>query len=106
MKIGSRKAEIRFAAAIAFAFVALHLPSAQATGPVEDGALVCAACHGAHGQGGVDGIPRLAGQDADYMTHALSMFKAGTRASVLMQPVAQSLGDADMRELAEYFSIQ
>jgi cytochrome c553 len=97
---------IRLSLATAIALVALHLSPAQAAGPVEDGALVCTACHGTRGQGGADGVPRLAGQNADYMTHALSMFKVGTRGSVLMQPVAQSLSDADMRQLAEYFSKQ
>jgi cytochrome c553 len=54
----------------------------------------CAACHGAAGEGSsARGIPRLAGQNADYLAHALSMFKDGTRASPVMQPVAQNLSD-------------
>jgi cytochrome c553 len=40
------------------------------------------------------------------MSHALSMFKARTRASPIMQPIAQTLGDAQMSELANYFSKQ
>jgi cytochrome c553 len=32
------------------------------------------------------------------------MFKAGTRSSAVMQPVASRLGDADMHELATYFA--
>jgi cytochrome c553 len=40
------------------------------------------------------------------MRHALSMFKARTRASAIMQPVAQTLSDAQMSELADYFSKQ
>ena len=40
------------------------------------------------------------------MSHALSMFKARTRASPIMQPIAQSLSDAQMSELAAYFSKQ
>jgi cytochrome c553 len=67
----------------------------------------CAACHGAAGEGSsARGIPRLAGQNADYLAHALSMFKDGTRASPVMQPVAQNLSDSDMRELADYFAAQ
>jgi cytochrome c553 len=42
----------------------------------------------------------------DYLAHALSMFKDGTRASVVMEPVAQGLSDNDMRALATYFSAQ
>jgi cytochrome c553 len=40
------------------------------------------------------------------MSHALSLFKDGTRASAIMQPIARSLSDAQMRELADYFSKQ
>lgn len=67
---------------------------------------VCAGCHGAHGEGSTAGVPRLAGQNPQYMSHALSMFKAGTRESPVMQPIAQGLSDADMAALAAYFSSQ
>jgi cytochrome c553 len=40
------------------------------------------------------------------MAHALSMFKAGTRNSAIMQPIAQGLSDTQIRELADYFSKQ
>jgi cytochrome c553 len=63
-------------------------------------------CHGVHGEGGADGIPRLAGQNPAYLSHALSMFKAGTRASPTMQAIAQGLSDTQMAQLADYFSKQ
>jgi cytochrome c553 len=66
----------------------------------------CVACHGAFGAGTVTGGPRLAGKDPDYLAHALSMFKAGTRASAVMQTVAHNLSDSDIRELAIFFSEQ
>jgi cytochrome c553 len=59
-----------------------------------------------HGEGAASGVPRLAGQNADYMSHALSMFKDGTRASAIMQPIARTLDDAQIRGLADYFSKQ
>ena len=65
---------------------------------------MCAACHGAHGEGARNGVPRLAGQNADYLSHALSMFKAGTRAGAVMQPVARNLSDEEIRRLADHFS--
>jgi cytochrome c553 len=34
------------------------------------------------------------------------MFKDGTRASPVMQPVARNLSDSDMRQLADYFAAQ
>jgi cytochrome c553 len=66
----------------------------------------CIACHGALGAGTVTGGPRLAGKDPDYLAHALSMFKAGTRASAVMQTVAHNLSDSEIRELATFFSEQ
>lgn len=66
----------------------------------------CVACHGALGAGTVTGGPRLAGKNPDYLAHALSMFKAGTRASTVMQTVARDLSDNDIHELALYFSKQ
>jgi cytochrome c553 len=59
-----------------------------------------------HGEGSTSGAPRLAGQDAEYMSHALSMFKSATRASPIMQPIAQGLSDTRMSKLAGYFSQQ
>ena len=67
---------------------------------------VCASCHGAHGEGSSTGVPRLAGQNTEYLSHALSMFKAGTRASPVMQPIARGLSDADSQALAGYFAAQ
>jgi cytochrome c553 len=89
--------------AAASVFLVLHATSALADPrpPVE--ASQCTACHGLHGQGAPGGVPRLAGQNADYLSHALSMFKAGTRASPIMQPIARNLGDTQIRHLADYF---
>jgi cytochrome c553 len=68
---------------------------------------VCTGCHGDRGAGSETvGAPRLAGMNPDYLAHALSMFKDGTRVSVVMQPVAQNLSDDEMRALATYFSTQ
>jgi cytochrome c553 len=110
---------IRAVAGKAFAALALTFTAAlcatptvfAAPSPAIDphGGLVatCAACHGAAGEGSAAAaIPRLAGQNADYLAHALSMFKAGKRSSPVMQPIAQNLSDSDMRELANYFSAQ
>jgi cytochrome c553 len=58
------------------------------------------------GAGTVTGGPRLAGKDPDYLAHALSMFKACTRASAVMQTVAHNLSDSEIHELAKFFSEQ
>lgn len=68
---------------------------------------LCVSCHGDRGAGSEAlGAPRVAGMNPDYLAHALSMFKDGTRVSVVMQPIARGLSDDDMRALATYFSAQ
>jgi cytochrome c553 len=74
---------------------------------LQTGAPACVVCHGTHGEGSATiGAPRLAGQNAEYLGHQLATFKAGTRASTTMQPIAQSLSDAEITRLADYFSKQ
>ena len=95
---------IRFSPIVAAAVALVLTGACQAALPAASA--TCAACHGASGEGSIAGVPRLAGKNPDYLAHALSMFKAGTRASATMQAVARELSDSDMRELAAYFSQQ
>jgi cytochrome c553 len=83
-----------------------HATSALADPTAQVEAARCTVCHGMHGEGAPNGVPRLAGQNGDYMNHALSMFKTGARASAVMQAVARNLSDTDIRQLADYFSKQ
>jgi cytochrome c553 len=74
-------------------------------------ATACFACHGAAGASVAPTFPRLAGQRADYLYHRLVSFKRAdpkdTYYSVSpMKPIATSLSDTDMRDLATYFSSQ
>jgi cytochrome c553 len=93
------------AASLAAALCTAALYPAHAAAPAAPAGLAtCVACHGAQGQGTAAGAPRLAGQNAQYLEHALSMFKAKTRASPVMQPVAAGLDDAQMHALATYFA--
>src|SRR5205823_4077552 len=88
------------AASIAVAgWMIARSPAHAAPPPVPAGAATCAACHGVQGEGSAAGVPRLAGQKAEYLEHALASFKAGTRTSPVMQPVAGGLSDADVHEL-------
>lgn len=79
-------------------------PGSNVTEPAA--AATCFACHGALGAGSTANVPRLAGKNPDYLAHALSMFKAGTRAGKNMQAVAHNLSDSEIHELAIYFSAQ
>jgi cytochrome c553 len=66
----------------------------------------CAACHGADGVSTIASFPKLAGQHRDYLYHALKDYKSGKRKNPLMAGQVQALSDADMMDLAMYFSMQ
>ncbi|GGC57842.1 cytochrome c [Undibacterium terreum] len=78
--------------------------SAQKAVPTN--AQMCFVCHGPGGMGSLENAPRLAGRPAEYLEHALTMFKSGTRASPIMQTVAQQLTEQDIQNLSIYFSQQ
>jgi cytochrome c553 len=65
----------------------------------------CAQCHGP-ALTGQEHIPRLAGQQFDYLREQLRGFKAATRGDIdgLMTSAAQALSDADIELLADYLS--
>ena len=87
-----------------FAILSLICSQTRAEEPMPPAAAACLACHGAAVVGSLDGVPRLAGKNPQYLAHALGMFKAGTRASPTMQAVAQTLTDDEIASLAAYFS--
>ena len=68
---------------------------------------VCAACHGAKGVAVLPGYPSLAGQNAAYLEQALKAYKNKQRTNpqaMIMQPQAAMLSDADIANLAAYYS--
>jgi len=67
-------------------------------------ALMCQACHGIDGLSKVPDAPNIAGQTEPYMFAQLKAFKSGARKSESMSLVATSLSDADIEDLAAYFS--
>lgn len=66
----------------------------------------CAACHGADGVSAVPAFPKLAGQHRDYIYQVLKDYKAGKRKNPIMAGQVANLSDADMADLAAYFSAQ
>jgi cytochrome c553 len=66
----------------------------------------CAACHGVDGNSVTPDWPSLAGQHTEYIVRELKAFKTGDRKNVTMVPFAQMLSDADMADVAAYFSAQ
>jgi len=74
-------------------------------------ATACFACHGANGVPAAPLFPRLAGQRADYLYQRLLSFKQAKPkdayySTSAMTPNARNLSDADMRDLAAFFSAQ
>lgn len=68
---------------------------------------VCAGCHGADGnQPTAPMYPILAGQHANYLSHALHDYKSGKRKNPVMAGFAGALSDQDIADLAAYFSRQ
>jgi cytochrome c553 len=66
-------------------------------------ATVCAACHTSDGSRGIPTNPILQGQHADYLVKQLSEFKAGKRDNPIMKPIASTLSDGDIRNVAAFY---
>lgn len=69
-------------------------------------AQVCAACHGADGNSPTPVFPSLAGQPRQFIVTALFMFREGRRVNDAMKPFVDKLTNADLNDLALYFSSQ
>ena len=67
-------------------------------------AAACAGCHGANGISTIPTYPNLAGQKEAYIVATLKGFRDGTRVNATMNPMAKPLSDADIENLAAYYS--
>ena len=79
----------------------------QAAGDAAAGkgkAVLCAACHGADGISSTDIWPNLKGQKYGYLVKQIKAFRDGSRKDPSMQPMVAALSDADIENLAAYFS--
>jgi cytochrome c553 len=66
--------------------------------------LACQACHGPAGIGTAPDIPNLAGQKQPYLQAQLAAFRAKDRKHDLMNAIAGQLSDADIADLAAFWS--
>ena len=66
--------------------------------------LGCQACHGGNGIGTAPDIPNLAGQKTRYLSAQLVAFRAKDRKHDLMNAIAAQLADADIENLAAFWS--
>ena len=67
-------------------------------------AAACAGCHGAKGVSPNETWPDLAGQNAAYLVRILAAYKSGDQTDVMMSPVAKTLSDAEIQNLAVYYA--
>ena len=84
--------------------------ASHAAGNAEAGKIKASTCMGCHGIPGYTNVyptyhvPRLGGQNADYIVAALTEYKTGQRSHKTMQAQAASLSDQDMADIAAYLS--
>jgi cytochrome c553 len=71
----------------------------------DNGAMPCAACHGANGAGNASiGAPALAGMPAAEIKGWLKTFADGNGGNATMQYIAQALSPAETAAVADYFA--
>jgi len=83
---------------------------AQQTGDPRRGKAISYTCLGCHGVDGYKNaypnysVPKLEGQNPDYLASALHGYRDGDRAHLTMHSEASSLSDQDIADIAVYFA--
>ncbi len=84
-------------------------PAAPALDPVKAGqnaSVGCAACHGEMGISQIPGMPSLVGLAPAYLVVAMNAYKSGQRRHDTMKALVAGLGEADMGNIALFYSRQ
>jgi cytochrome c553 len=97
--------------ALSVAAAVVFSAPARADGDAAKGKAKSAMCEGCHGIQGyrtafpeVYSVPKLGGQQLDYMIHALHDYKSGARTHPSMRGIAATLSDQDIADLAAYYA--
>ena len=64
----------------------------------------CANCHGTDGKSVTPIMPKLAGQEREFILETLRAYKAGTRSGTIMPQLSKGYTDEEFVQLADYFS--
>jgi cytochrome c553 len=64
----------------------------------------CVSCHGMNGRSTNPNNPSLAGQKKNYLIKAMKDYKDGKRQDPMMSSMMAGLSDADIENLAEFYS--
>ena len=95
---------------IALTALAVCTTTAQAAGDAAAGKTKAYTCMGCHGVPGYNNaypeyhVPKLGGQNADYIMSALKEYKSGDRPHPTMHDQAMTMSDQDIEDIAAYLS--
>jgi cytochrome c553 len=92
------------AASVAAAFFFAGTAAAQDVEAGRRKTALCQTCHGADGMGRLPDAPHIAAQPSAYIERALRAYRSGERRNEVMSIAARTLSDADIRDLAAYYS--
>lgn len=67
-------------------------------------AVQCQTCHGLDGKSKLPEAPNLGGQVEQYLVKALKDYRSGARKDEMMTMMAKPLSDADIANLAAFYS--
>ena len=83
------------------------IPLAAEAGDAAAGAkktTTCIACHGKDGISIAPTYPNLACQKEQYLIKSIKAYKSGERNDPMMKPMVAALSDADIENIAAYYS--
>jgi len=95
-------ASAALAAALAFPVLAQDAQTLQVAGL----AATCANCHGTQGRTVGNALPPLTGMNRDAMLEQLRAFRSGTRPATIMHQLTKGYSEAQLEQIATYFSRQ
>jgi cytochrome c553 len=88
----------------------LFVEPAEADGDIEAGKIKAYTCTGCHGIPGYNNVyptykvPKIGGQNYQYLVTALKAYRAGERDHATMDLQASALSDQDIEDIAAYFA--
>jgi cytochrome c553 len=93
-----------FVGALSVAMICGSVARAADASAGKEKAEMCAGCHGETGISQTENIPSLAGQPDQFLQWQLVFFRGGSRKNEQMQPIAEAIGNEDVRALGAYFA--
>ena len=95
---------IAFVGVLSVAMICGSVAHAADADAAKEKAAMCAGCHGDNGISQTENIPSLAGQPDQFLQWQLVFFRGGARKNEQMQPIAEAIGNEDVRALGAYFA--